>query len=152
MELIKNIATVIGCITASIGLLTAICKPIRNWGIDIIQKVSGKSKVENQLSEIKNMLETQAAEQKAFRESVEDSINLTIEFTENQCRRDIKEIFYKYRNTKVLPMYEKKTLLDIEEYYIKKLHKNHWGKTLLEEMATWDVDATNCKILDFTDE
>ena len=42
--------------------------------------------------------------------------------------------------------------MDIEDLYINKLHKNHWGKTLLEEMATWDVDPSNGKTLDFADE
>lgn len=152
MELIRNIATVIGCVTGVIGFVTMLCKPVRKWIIESIQRISGKSKVENQLSEIKGMIEAQSEEQRDFRERVENSINITLEFTEAQCRRDIKEIFYKYRNQKLLPMYEKKTLMDIEEFYINKLHKNHWGKTLLEEMATWDVDATNCKILDFADE
>lgn len=152
MEIVKNIATVIGCITGCIGLLTVLCRPLRKFLIEWVQRTSGKSKVESQLNEIKKILEQQAEDQKAFQDKVEASINITLEFTEKQCRSDIKEIFYTYRDVKRLPLYEKKALMDIEELYIKKLNKNHWGKTLLEEMATWDVDPSNGKTLDFSDE
>lgn len=152
MEIVKNIATVIGCITGCIGLLTVLCRPLRKFLIEWVQRTSGKSKVESQLNEIKKILEQQAEDQKAFQDKVEASINITLEFTEKQCRSDIKEIFYAYRDSKKLPLYEKKSLMDIEDLYINKLHKNHWGKTLLEEMATWDVDPSNGKTLDFADE
>lgn len=152
MEIVKDIATVIGCITGCIGLLTALCRPLRKFLIEWVQRISGKSKVENQLTEIKKILEKQAEDQLAFQAKVEASLNIALEFTEKQCRSDIKEIFYTYRDVKRLPLYEKKALMDIEELYIKKLNKNHWGKTLLEEMATWDVDPSNGKTLDFSDE
>ena len=152
MKIVKNIATVIGCITGCIGLLTVLCRPLRKFLIEWVQRTSGKSKVESQLNEIKKILEQQAEDQKAFQDKVEASINITLEFTEKQCRSDIKEIFYAYRDSKKLPLYEKKSLMDIEDLYINKLHKNHWGKTLLEEMATWDVDPSNGKTLDFADE
>lgn len=152
MEIVKNIATVIGCITGCIGLLTVLCRPLRKFLIEWVQRTSGKSKVESQLNEIKKILEQQAEDQLAFQAKVEASLNIALEFTEKQCRSDIKEIFYTYRDVKRLPLYEKKALMDIEELYIKKLNKNHWGKTLLEEMATWDVDPSNGKTLDFSDE
>ena len=87
MELIRNIATVIGCVTGVIGFVTMLCKPVRKWIIESIQRISGKSKVENQLSEIKGMIEAQSEEQRDFRERVENSINIALEFTEAQCRR-----------------------------------------------------------------
>lgn len=38
-----------------------------------------------------------------------------------------------------------------QEMYIDRLHKNHWGKTLIDEMNTWRVDATATEIEGFDD-
>jgi hypothetical protein len=46
----------------------------------------------------------------------------------------LKVMFCKYRDTKVLSLYEKKTPLDPEDWYIDRSRKNHWGKTRIEEM------------------
>ena len=43
MEIIKNIAAVIGCITAAIGLIGIIFKPIRKGISDWIKKIIGRS-------------------------------------------------------------------------------------------------------------
>lgn len=67
-------------------------------------------------------------------------MDITFDFAEKQCRNLIKNIFYKYKEARTLPLYEKKTLLYIEDLYINRMHKNHWGQTLLNEMKTWKVD------------
>lgn len=151
MELVKNIATVVGCITACFSLLTLVCKPIRKKLIDFIKRSSNQSEVETQLNEIKSLLEEQAVENKEFRAKMEESMEITLEFTEKQCRNIIKDIFEKHKASKVLPLADKKTLMDIEELYIRKMHKNHWGKTLLDEMSTWEVDSTAFDIQNIED-
>ena len=59
---------------------------------------------------------------------------------------------HKYKDSRVLPLYEKKRLMEIQELYITRLHQNHWGKTLLDAMADWDVDASHTDIIGIEDE
>ena len=52
MEIIKNIAAVIGCITAAIGLIGIIFKPIRKGISDWIKKIIGSSESANAIKRI----------------------------------------------------------------------------------------------------
>lgn len=149
METIKNIATVVGCIMSCAALVTLLCKPIREKFTDFVQRTSKQSEMETQLAEIKELLNERSRNAKEFQERVEQTLAITTDFTESQCRTTLKEIFYKYKDTRVLPLYEKKTLLDVEELYLERMHKNHWGKTLIDEMNTWEVDVSDTDIHDF---
>ncbi len=142
MDVVKNIAAIVGCIISCITLITLVCKPFRQKIVSFIRKSSNQNEVENQLAEIKRLLETRAQEAHAFQEKVEQALDITTDFTKAQCRGIIKDAFYAYRDTRILPLYEKKRLMDIEEIYIKRLHQNHWGKALLDVMAEWEVDTS----------
>ena len=152
VELAKNISAVIGCFTGCVGFLSILCKPLRKWFVSFIQRSSNQNEVEHSLNEIKEMMAAQAQENRAFQQRIEESMDITIDFTEKQCRNIIKNIFYKYKDAKVLPLHEKKTLLDLEDLYINRMHKNHWGKTLLNEMSTWEVDTASSDMQDFDEE
>lgn len=148
MELIKDVAAIIGCTLSGVSLLTVICKPLRKAVIGFVQRASSKNEVEAQLQEIRAMLVAQQEADRAFREKMEQSMEITLDFTEKQCRRTIKDIFEAYKDTQILPVSEKKVLLDMDELYLGKLRKNHWGKTLLDLMRDWDVDPSG-DILEF---
>lgn len=149
MEMVKNVAAIVGCITASLGLLTTICKPIRKRMVDFIRKTSHQDETTRQYEEIRALIEDSNKRTQDFMESVNEKLDISMDFTEKRCRSDLKNIFYKYRDMRVLPLYEKKTLMDLEELYIDRLHKNHWGKALIEEMKTWDVDSSSACETDF---
>jgi hypothetical protein len=40
----------------------------------------------------------------------------------------------------VLPLYEKKTLIMIEDLYINRLKGNSFAELLLDEMRDWEID------------
>ena len=80
------------------------------------------------------------AEREVFKDSVAATNDIMMEFTRTQCRTIIKNIFYKYNETKILPLYEKKTLMCVEDLYINKTKGNSFARLLLDEMATWTVD------------
>lgn len=54
-------------------------------------------------------------------------------------RHDITDIYYKYKDTKILPAYIKQSLLDMYERY-QVLGGNSYVHTIVEEMKMWDVD------------
>lgn len=138
LELVKDIAAVVGCVSAVAGLITAICKPLRKRLVNFIKRQAGSSEI----TEIKTMLEQKIAEDKERDSEIKEALAITTEFTEKQCRNIIKNIFYHYKDTKTLPLYERKTLMDIEELYIDRMHKNHWGQTLINEMKKWNTDCS----------
>lgn len=149
IDTFRNIATVIGCITAIVGLVTLISKSVRTKLTSFIVESSDKSGVESQLKKITDMIEQNEKADAAFRNRIEKSLSITLDATVRSLRLEIKDIYTKYKDIKILPIYEKKAILDIQELYIDKLHQNHWGKTLLDEMMTWEVDPNTTDIMTF---
>ena len=149
IEVVKNIAAVVGCVLSCVSLATLCVKPIRQKFTAFVKRTSNQDEVETQLAEIKQILVDHIASDTDYHTRVEASLAVSETFTETQCRNILKQIFYRHRVDKVLPLYEKKTLMDIEELYIVKMKKNHWGKTLIEEMNTWAVDSSDTDMQDF---
>jgi hypothetical protein len=137
---IENIATVLGCITAAVAVITLISKNARDIFKKAVSKYSHADESSEDIKEIKEMLIKHIQEDSEFREETRQSNAIALEFTKTSCRNLIKNIFYKYKETEVLPLYEKKTLMSIEELYIDKLHCNSFAKYLLDEMRDWEVD------------
>lgn len=127
MEIFKNIATVVGCISACIALLITIIKPLRQGIInsfvkksqdekrdDIIDKMDKKidkllennKKIENRLTRVEeNVLENEA-----------DRIRAELFDCGNRCRREIR-----------LHPEEMEHIRAIYHKYKDILHQNHEG-------------------------
>ena len=140
MEMVKNIAAILGLILSFFAVVTLLSKNVRSFLSKIIRKYSNSSESEKTIGEIKQMLEQHIKDDETFKKEIQEVNEITLEFTKTQCRNNIKNIFYKYNDTKCLPLYEKKTLMSIEDLYIGKLHCNSFAGFLLEEMKKWDVD------------
>lgn len=140
IQLVKDISAVLGMITAGASVVALASKRVRTWFKQLIVKYSGAEERENTTLEVKNMLEKHVKEDKVFRDDVTAVNNIVMEFVISQCRSIIKDKFYQYEHSKVLPLYEKKTLMNIKELYIDRLHCNSFASLLLDEMNTWEVD------------
>ena len=101
MEIFKNIATVVGCISACIALLITIIKPLRQWVINSIIKKSEDStrekKVDKMDKKIDKLLETiqgletrLARVEKSVLENEADRIRAELFDCGNRCRRGIQ--------------------------------------------------------------
>lgn len=140
MEVVKDIAAVIGIILSAASLIALLSKTVRGMISRIFKKYGKPDEVFDSITEIKTMLERHIIDEKEFKDGVIQMNEINIEFTKTQCRNIIKTIFYKYNDTKVLPLYEKKTLMSVEDLYINKLHGNSFAALLLEEMSRWEID------------
>lgn len=140
IDTVKNIAAVIGCIMSAAALMTLVSKRVRTVLSGIIHKYSETDTLMEDLAEIKQMLVDHIREDDAFREEVRENNNIALEFTKTRCRALVKDMFYKYRDTKVLPIYERKALMNIEKLYIEKLNCNSYAALLIREMNEWDID------------
>lgn len=131
METIKNIAAILGAILSLSAVITLFCKPIKAYIAKILDK-----HISEQDDKIKqNTL-------RATLKRIENKLDATVAYTTEACRGEIKNMFYRYMDSKTLPYYEKMHMLQIEDIYVNKLQKNHYTKGLIEEMKTWSVDYT----------
>ena len=140
MEAVKNIAAVLGVILSAASVITLLSKTVRQFILSLFRRYGKTDEVSEDIGEIKRLLEQHIADDEKFRDNVSAINDVMIEFTRTQCRTIIKNIFYKYNETKILPLYEKKTLMCVEDLYVNKTHGNSFAKLLLDEMSTWTVD------------
>ena len=101
MEVFKNIATVVGCISACIALAMAIIKPFRKWIIDAFVRQSQarevKSKIDNMVSMMNTSLSNNTElERRLTRieqnvlENEADRLRSELFDCGNRCRRGIR--------------------------------------------------------------
>lgn len=120
MEIFKNIATVVGCISACIALLITIVKPLRQWLINSFVEKSQDENRDNKIDKMDKKIDTLLANHKTF-ESRLDSVEKNVLDNEadrlrselfdcgNRCRRHIrlhpeewehiKDVYHKYSKT-----------------------------------------------------
>lgn len=133
MELIKDIAAVIGCIVSIITLLTLTTKGGRNFIIKLFKKHT------------KELVETNAKQNEAI-EKIDGSINTVLEkldvleeVSKQECRNIIKNIYYKYQASKKIPLYERKTADKTYELYHDILKGNSYIVLLYKEIIKWEI-------------
>lgn len=140
METVKNIAAIIGVILSAASLIALCSKSIRSSLTKLFKKYGKEDEVSASIAEIKKMLEQHIEEENEMKINCMAANEISIEFVKTQCRNIIKTMFYKYRDTKILPLYEKKTLMNVEDLYVKKLKGNSYAALLIEEMSRWEID------------
>lgn len=93
-----------------------------------------------ELCEIKSLFVDHINKDNEYKDNMKSLSDISINFIREQCRRDIKELYYKYYKEEKLPIFEKKFLLNIEDIYVHQMHCNTWAKKLIDEMNSWEVD------------
>ena len=120
MEMFKNIATVVGCISACMTLLVAIIKPLRQWIINSFvkksQDISRDDKIDKMDKKIDKLLENHKnfesrlnSVEKNVLDNEADRLRSELFDCGNRCRRNIrlhpeewehiKVVYNKYSNT-----------------------------------------------------
>ncbi len=127
MELIKNVAAVVGCIMTCLGLLTAILKPFRQWLIDSFIKKSQDAKREEKIDKMdkkidklleknENLDDRLTRVEKNVLDNEADRIRAELFDCGNRCRRGIR-----------LHPEEMEHIRAIYHKYKDTLHQNHEG-------------------------
>lgn len=154
MEVVKNIAALLGVILSAASVLTLVSKTVRSAIAAMFRRHGSADELGTRIDELRQLLERHVEEEKELREQfgllIEEErtarqnmlamSEISMEFTREQCRNIIKNIFYKYNDTKILPLYEKKTLVTVEDIYVNRLGGNSYASLLIEEMRTWKID------------
>ena len=136
MEIFKNIATVVGCISACMALLIAIVKPLRQWVIDSFVRKSQQKKLEEQNKQLKEQIEKV---DKKIDKMLENDEKLDKRLTrveknvlDNEADRIRAELFdYGNRCRRGIRLHpeEFEHIRDIFHKYKNVLHQNHEGDT-----------------------
>ena len=138
MEIFKNIATVVGCISACMALLIAIIKPFRQWIINSFVKETQDTKRDEKIDKMDKKIDKLLENHKSLDdrltrveenvlENEADRIRAELFDCGNRCRRGIRlhpeemehirAIFHKYKNV-LLQNHEGETEFDfITNYY-----------------------------------
>ena len=141
METIKNIAAILGAILSLASVITLFCRPIKAWLAQYLSKYK-KEQADNERTQ--QIQDTLARLEKSI-EDIKEANDITVDYTREQIRGLIKEMFYEYYDEKVLPLYEHKWLLKLEDLYIRRLHGNSFASELIAEMKKWPVDYSKVR-------
>lgn len=141
IEIVKNVAAVIGLIISFFTVVTLCSDKAKKLISSIFKKYNKEQDkdIEEIKQNIQSMIERMEHQDKKLDGLVQNG-EIALEFTRQQCRNIIKDMFYKYYDTKVLPLYEYKTLMYVEEIYIGRLNSNSYASELITEMKKWKVD------------
>lgn len=129
MEIFKNIATVVGCISACIALLVTIIKPLRQR---IIDSVVHKSQYQNMLTHIEDMgkkIDTLLADNKQMQQRLERVETNVLENEADRIRAELFDCGNRCRRGIRLHPEEMDHIRAIFQKYTEVLHKNHEGET-----------------------
>lgn len=141
METIKNIAAILGAILSLASVTTLFCRPIKTWLAQYLSKYKKEQADNERNHQIQDTLDRL---EKSIKD-IKEANDITVDYTREQIRGLIKEMFYEYYDEKVLPLYEHKWLLKLEDLYIRRLHGNSFASELIAEMKKWPVDYSKVR-------
>lgn len=139
MEVVKNIAAVIGCMSAGIGLIITIFKPVRQYIVNSITRKEQETNINLKLEEIQEN-NTNTSTMLGDISSKIDKINTRIDnlgtkVLENEADRLRSELFTcgnRCRRGIKLHPEEYDHILDVYTKYSETLHKNGSGKAEMD--------------------
>lgn len=135
MEIIKDIAAVIGCLLSLISLITLFTKN----GRALIKRIITRDTIE-----LQKETDRQAIDIAYLKEKVDlllDNFDGLKEVSKQQCRDTIKNIYYKYYKDKKIPLYERKTADYTHQIYTEIFHGNSYENLLYTELCKWEIDT-----------
>lgn len=144
METVKNIAAIIGCISALIALITTIVKPIRKKFVDWVKRTSEASETSNAIKEINGQIATlqDSIEQILGRvnkidDSIADLNNTVFENERDRIKAELSEYASRCaRGMKIYPE-EKIHIDEIYSKYSNELHCNSTGSEFYHEIIKY---------------
>lgn len=136
MEVIKNIAAIVGCLVSIITLLSICSKTGRAFITGLFKRntMSLHEENEQQTKDIKEIQDTLNKMMEKFGGLEEVSMQ--------QCRNTIKNVYYRYYKTKKVPLYERKTVDKTYRIYREVFHGNSYASLLYNEICKWEVEPS----------
>jgi len=134
METVKDIAVIISLILSTITLITVFAK----GGKTFIKNIFTKNTQE--ITDVNCQQNKDIEEIKGLIEKLSVDLDLVKEGVKQQLRNIIKNIYYKYRMEKRIPIYERKTVDVTYLLYKEGFHSNSYINLLYQEICKWEID------------
>ena len=127
MEIFKNIATVVGCISACIALLLTIIKPFRKWMIDSFAKRSRDINREEKIDKMDKKIDKLLENNKCLEDRLTRVENSVLENEADRIRAELFDCGNRCRRGIRLHPEEMEHIRAIYHKYKNVLHQNHEG-------------------------
>ncbi len=134
METVKDIAVIISLILSTITLITIFAK----GGKTFIKNIFAKNTQE--ITDVNYQQNKDIEEIKGLVEKLSVDLDLVKDGVKQQLRNIIKNIYYKYRMEKRIPIYERKTVDVTYLLYREGFHSNSYINLLYQEICKWEID------------
>lgn len=152
MEIVKDIAAVVGCVLSCISLLTICIKPLRcglgSWFAkyaDKTETAKALDDIKKELGEIRTQMAHNTQERSRQITDLRNQINAVIEFDKknhealkDMIRERIVSTYYTNLANKSLHFEEWETISELNASY-EGLGGNSFVKGLVKQMAAWDI-------------
>lgn len=137
MEIFKNIATVVGCISACIALLITIIKPLRQMLVNSIAHKSQYQKMIDDIEKLNNKLDESLTNDIKIQERLEKVEKNVLENEAERLKSELSTYYNKCcRGLQIFP----EEMLRIDEVYDKyhnKLGLNHIGTKMYDTIEKY---------------
>lgn len=137
MEIFKNIATVVGCISACIALLITIIKPLRQILVNSIAHKSQYQKMIDNIEKLNNKLDESLTNDAKIQERLEKVEKNVLENEAERLKSELSTYYNKCcRGLQIFP----EEMLRIDEIYDKyhnKLGLNHIGTKMYDAIEKY---------------
>lgn len=137
MEIFKNIATVVGCVSACIALLLTIIKPLRQYLIDSFTRKSQSNKVVVDIQELNKKIDTLLRNNKDLIERLDRVENHVLENESDRLKAELSTYYNRCcRSLQIFP----EEMLRVEEVYDRyhnQLGLNHVGTNMYDAIAQY---------------
>lgn len=137
MEIFKNIATVVGCISACIALLITIIKPLRQILVNSIAHKSQYQKMIDNIEKLNNKLDESLINDAKIQERLEKVEKNVLENEAERLKSELSTYYNKCcRGLQIFP----EEMLRIDEVYNKyhnKLGLNHIGTKMYDAIEKY---------------
>lgn len=127
MEIFKNIATVVGCLSAIIALAITIIKPFRKWIIDSFVRQSQAKEVKTKIDNMVVMMNKSLKNDEAFEERLTRVERNVLENEADRIRAELFDCGNRCRRGIRLHPEEMDHIRAIYHKYKDVLHQNHEG-------------------------
>lgn len=134
MEIVKDIAVIISLILSTITLITVFAKGGKTFIRNIFEKNT------QEITDVNCQQNKDIEEIKGIVEKLSIDLDLVKDGVKQQLRNIIKNIYYKYRMEKRIPIYERKTVDVTYLLYREGFHSNSYINLLYQEICKWEID------------
>lgn len=141
MGYIEWVTAITACLLSLISLTTIGTKKGRNF----LNKVFNKHNKEIHDTNIKQNEEIKEIKEKI--ELISCQLMSLRKHSAQQCRNQIKDIYYKYYKEKKIPLFERKSADLIFDLYHTGFGGNSYAKLLYDEICKWEIDGQHTEKL-----